>query len=348
MKVLNISSSTKITYEVHMKYSILWECALGIAASTYDELHHTLERSAEYWKTTIGKLSPDIKEELMYSRKNNTWKTLLQLLCIKDFKNLDHFTDYIENLKEEELRFYSIPFLGLANEESRKKASCGDELAKLQLIKASSNNKFFPSYIEFIYSVTFYELKEHLVKLMRGWYEAVIKPDEEYILSILKRDIESKGGMLKSLTPEKFVEWVTGGRVYLPEPTISSVLLIPQYIYRPWIVEADDINTKIFYYPVSDESIHSVKDAYVPDLALIQSYKALGDEARLRIVKFLYEGDKTLQELTDKLNLAKSTIHHHLSMLRGTKLVKVEESKYHLNKEFLFMIESELKSYLER
>ncbi|MEW9096508.1 MAG: metalloregulator ArsR/SmtB family transcription factor [Clostridiaceae bacterium] len=348
MKLLNLSSSTKTTYEIHMKYSSLWECALGIAASTYDELHHTLEKSGKYWKDIIEKLPSEVEKELMYSKKHNTWKTLLQLLNVEDFTDLNSFLKYIRNLEEGDLRFHSLPFLGIKNEEDRKNASIGNKEAMEELMKSCSNNKFFPSYIEFICNVPAATLKNHLEILMKGWYEAVIKPDEEYILSILKRDIESKNLMKENLSPEKFVEWATGGRVYLPEPTITNVLLIPQYSYRPWTVEADNTDTKIFYYPVSDESIENSKDAYAPDFNLIQGYKALGDEMRLRIIKLLYEEDRTLQELTEKLSLAKSTVHHHLAMLRSVRLVKTVESKYQLNIEFLFLMESELKSYLER
>lgn len=348
MKLLNLSSGTKITYKVHMKYSVLWECALGIAASTYDELHHTLEKSEKYWTNTIEKLSKEAQEELAYSKKNNTWKTLLQLLYVEEFEDLKTFLDYIDNLNEEKLRFYSLPFLGKENEQNRKKASLGDRSARIKLINSCSKHKFFPNYIEFICIVPVDRLKSHLITLMKEWYETVIKPEEEYILAILCRDFQSKNLMKDKLDPEKFVEWVTGGVAYSPEPTVTDVVLIPQYIYRPWTVEADSINTKIFYYSVSDESIAIDKDTYIPDINLIQGYKALGDEVRLRIVKFLYEEDKTLQELTEKLNLAKSTVHHHLSMLRSARLVKVTDSKYCLNKEFLFIMESELKNYLER
>ena len=46
-------------------------------------------------------------------------------------------------------------------------------------------------------------------------------------------------------------------------------------------------------------------------------HKALGDEARLRIVKMLFEKERTLQEITERLQLGKSTVHHHLKLLRA-------------------------------
>jgi len=347
MNLLNLSSGIKITYEVTLKYSLLWECALGIAASTYDELHHSLEKPHQYWSDAIKKLSSESQKELEYSKEHNTWKTLLHLLHVKDFEDLSTFLQYINDLSEEDLRFYSLPFLGKQNEDNRTNASLGDKKAKTCLIEACLNHKFFPDYIEFICGVPIDILKSHLTTLMQGWYETIIKPDESYTLSILKKDFEARSIMKEKLTPEKFVEWTTGS-IYAPEPTVTDVLLIPQYIYRPWTVGADDINTKIFYYPVSDESIIDGNDIYIPPFALVQGYKALGDEMRLKIIKFLYEGDATLQDLTGKLNIAKSTVHHHLSLLRAARIVRTVNSMYHLNKDNLFAIESHLKIYLDK
>jgi hypothetical protein len=347
MKLLKISSGIKTTYEVHMKYSLLWECALGIAASTYDELHHTFEKSTEYWRYIIKKLSPEAQIELEYSKRHNTWKSLLQLLQMKDFPDLISFLDYIKDLKEDDLRFSLLPFLGKQNESNRRDSSLGDKIAKIQLIETCLNHKFYPEYIEFICSIQVDILKNHLITIMNAWYETVIKPDEAYTLSILKRDFQSKISMKEKLTPEKFVEWVIG-EAYTTESSVTDVLLIPQYIYRPWTVESDDINTRIFFYPISDKNIVNSEDVYIPSFTLVQEYKSLGDEIRLKIVKLLYEGDKSLQELTSNLGFAKSTVHHHLSLLRSARLVQIVDSMYHLNKDILFIIESDLKAYLEK
>ena len=99
---------------------------------------------------------------------------------------------------------------------------------------------------------------------MTGWYESVIQKEEEEILSILKRDYETKVEMNKKMKPEEFVEWATGGVNYMPEPSVHHVLLIPQMTYRPWNIEADIEDTKVFHYPVANESIHP-EDPYEPN-----------------------------------------------------------------------------------
>jgi DNA-binding transcriptional ArsR family regulator len=105
--------------------------------------------------------------------------------------------------------------------------------------------------------------------------------------------------------------------------------------------------TKIFYYPVADESI-APNDRYTPNHFLVAKYKALGDEARLRIVKHLSEKECTLQELTGLLEVGKSTIHHHLKILRAAKLVDSKDGVYALRKQAVNLMEDDLQRYLDR
>ena len=72
---------------------------------------------------------------------------------------------------------------------------------------------------------------------MTLWYEAVISLELELINQILLTDYESKNNMKKKLSPEELVQWATGGINYTPEPSVHRVLLIPQYVYRPWKIQ---------------------------------------------------------------------------------------------------------------
>lgn len=82
---------------------------------------------------------------------------------------------------------------------------------------------------------------------------------------------------------------------YEPEPSVARVLLVPHTLYRPWTIQADAPDTKVFYYPVADENMAEQVDPYQPPHLLVQACKALGDEHRLRIVKHLAERAHSLQ-----------------------------------------------------
>ncbi|KZZ86166.1 ArsR/SmtB family transcription factor [Bacillus sp. SJS] len=335
------------TYQVEVRYSLLWEAALGITAITNTPLIKTLEQPESEWKRIKDSLQEEMLDHLDYAEKNNTWKALLQLLHEEDFEDLSSFAASINSLSDEAFKCICLPFLGSRLQKTRKEAAGGDEASLLELQKAASWNPFFPAYIELVCKEDPGKLKKHLLHMLTGWYEAAVKPDEERINRILKRDVESKSKMAAKMKPEPFVEWATEGRIYPPEPSIHHVLLIPHTIYRPWNIEADFEDTKVFFYPASNESIYP-NDPFIPPASLVQKHKALGDEIRLKIIKMLSVKGRTLQEVTDELGMGKTTIHHHLKTLKGARLVEVKESKYFLRQVSLQALSEELNQFLDR
>lgn len=347
MEVFHVTSRKRETYDVQVVYSPLWECALGIAAVTNSRLIDTLERPITYWEELKASLPKNLLHHLDYVEKHNTWKALLQLLHHLESSNLSEFCASVESLQSTQIKFICLPYIGEKFQPLRERAAAGDESAILELKQKTSDNPFFPQYIEFISNSDTDELKAHLIEVMTLWYEAVVGPELEKINEILKIDYESKNEMREKMSPEELVQWATGGVNYLPEPSVHNVLLIPQYIYRPWNIEADIEDTKVFYYPVANESL-SPNDKYMPSNFLVQKHKALGDETRLRIVKLLSKYDRSLQELTEILNMGKTTIHHHLKILRAAKLVEMNGAKYSLKANVVKLLFKELDQYLKR
>lgn len=347
MELFSTSTKGRETYRIELKQSLLWETALGLAAITNDALIQTLEYPKEKWEEIRNSLSPSLDSEVQYVREKNTWKTLLQLLHQKDFQTMDEFRSYIKELPPNDLRFISIPYLGEEHQHRRIRAAQGSIEAVKELQKLTNDNAFFPEYIVFICETDVGNLKDHLIKVMDGWLETVIKPNQEEMSRLLAVDVESKKAMAEKLEAEAFVEWATHGVTYRPEPSVYKVILIPQYIYRPWNVEADIEGAKVFYYPVANESIQP-NDPYVPNQMLVQKYKALGDETRLRILKLLSEKRMTLQELTKRLEMGKTTVHHHLKLLKSARLVAAPSSRFELNVQALTTLPKELNVFLER
>lgn len=345
MEILRTTSLKRETYQVQLKASLLWECALGIAAVTNDRLIDTLDKPKVYWDKMRESLPDALLYELNFVETHNTWKALLQLLHQRDFSDLNSFIEFIENLSEKELKFICLPYVGQKYQEMRRLAVEGDHLALNDLKVLTESNPFFPEYISFISQADPAALKKHLINVIEGWHEQVIESEADRLSTFLNRDVEAKKNMLEKMGSEEFVEWATGGITYKPEPSVHHVLLIPQYIYRPWNIEADIEDTKVFYYPIANESIDP-DDHLTPDYFLVHKHKALGDGIRLRIVKLLVERDHTLQEITNILEMGKTTVHHHLKILRSARLVGVHQSKYTLKKNAITTLSKELEYYL--
>ncbi|MGF2616996.1 winged helix-turn-helix transcriptional regulator [Rossellomorea vietnamensis] len=347
MDIYSIGSRKRETYRIELKSSLLWEAALGIAAITNESLVETLDFSKEELNGISTSFSRKLNDQLTYVKENNTWKTLLQLLHQEDFQDLASFASYVRDLSEEELKGAAIPYLGKNLNPAVSQLLQGSREALEMLQDETRENSFIPAYLEFIFTVEAEELKHHLITVLRGWYDSVIKPREGTLEAILRRDMEAKRNMSEKMEPEHFVEWATDGIKYRPEPSVFTVLLIPHYFYRPWNVEADLEGTKVIYYPVANESL-SPDSQYVPDKMLVQRYKALGDANRLKILKLISEKERTLQELTEIMGMGKTTVHHHLKLLKSARLVSDSASKYYINEQILHSAGEELKNFLKK
>lgn len=53
-----------------------------------------------------------------------------------------------------------------------------------------------------------------------------------------------------------------------------------------------------------------------------QTFKALGDPTRIRILHLLCSGEHSVNEIADTLNLTQSSVSHQLRFLKNLRLVK--------------------------
>lgn len=164
------------------------------------------------------------------------------------------------------------------------------------------------------------EMRDRMVGTLRAF--AVAAPvDWERVGPVLERDADHKRMMARTMDPERLVEWATSGVTFAPGPEVSRVVLVPSVALRPWVTITEHRGLRVFTYPVADEHLDADPDA--PPTWLVDVYKALGDERRLRILGVLAAGPAGLAEITRRVDLAKSTVHHHLRVLRTAGLVRV-------------------------
>ncbi|WP_053217551.1 hypothetical protein [Virgibacillus senegalensis] len=112
MEIIQTSARRRETYRVELKHSLLWECALGIAAITNIPLLSSLEKNEAEWKTIKAALSSDMQSQLEVVQKRNTWKALLQLLHQKNYTSIEEFIENVSQLSETDLKAACLPYLG--------------------------------------------------------------------------------------------------------------------------------------------------------------------------------------------------------------------------------------------
>jgi DNA-binding transcriptional ArsR family regulator len=118
------------------------------------------------------------------------------------------------------------------------------------------------------------------------------------------------------------VEAATCGVRFVPQPGPELVLLVPQYHFRPWNVFQDYRGLRVIQYPA--DALPAMPGE--PPPGLLRLTRALSDESRLRILRFLAMGSRSFTDVVQFMGLAKSTVHHHMVVLRAAGLVRVHDS----------------------
>jgi DNA-binding transcriptional ArsR family regulator len=228
-------------------------------------------------------------------------------------------------------------------------AAEGDEEAQEQFLKTSfPEDTGWQRTLRYLFTQDPIETKKRVLNILESWYEHVFRDLEQQIMPIIERDAEAKRALSQVVSLERLVDVATNGFELVPEPGLRKVVLIPSYIDRPWNHVTEYQDAKIFIYPVADESI--AEDASTPPVRLVRLIKALADERRLRILKKLTTGSYTLQEIADDFGAAKTTVHHHLAILRAAGLVRVQsdEKLYSLRQSNMPDINQMINSYLKK
>ena len=242
-------------------------------------------------------------------------------------RDVPAFLAHLRGTKPDEIRLHLVQFY--ARETRRmtpvaviRAAIAGDAEAQQEFLRTSHADwEPWTQYLRSVFAADGDQLKATLVGALEEWAERVWNPESPTILPILERDVESKREMLRDMPMEAFIETATNGVEFVPRPGIERVVMVPSFVNRPLVSFTEFGDVLLIVYPVADESVSAFSDS--PPLRLVRLSKALADEKRLRILRTLAEGEKTLMELAEIFGVAKTTMHHHMIILRSAGLVTV-------------------------
>ncbi|MCI3927656.1 winged helix-turn-helix domain-containing protein [Paenibacillus sp. TRM 82003] len=113
------------------------------------------------------------------------------------------------------------------------------------------------------------------------------------------------------------LEQATGGVVLEPNGHIQDMVLVPALHFRPLNMYAIYRTLGIILYPVDPPS-----DPDAPPATLLRATRALSDESRLRILRFLAPETRSFTEVVAYTGLSKGTVHHHMMALRAAGLIR--------------------------
>ncbi|HEY4845979.1 MAG TPA: ArsR family transcriptional regulator [Candidatus Dormibacteraeota bacterium] len=188
------------------------------------------------------------------------------------------------------------------------------------------------------------DLKQAALEVITEWYERIFAEDEPRIRTMLAADARAKRALLGT-DPERLILIATGIRYGLKD-RFTKVLLVPTVVMRPWVAVMNYKRLRIYAYPVVDDptSLEMARQG------LARTYRALGDEARLGILKLLADHALTMEELCQRLEQPEPVMRAHLAVLRAGRIVQIncdERITYQLRGDIMRVIGQPLQAYLK-
>lgn len=260
--------------------------------------------------------------------------------------------DWLETVGELRLRRWILGYSSDSGDQALiEQAAGGDTEAVTELMSEMSADK--PDLVEYLHwLVTTEGLPARFATALRRFRDEVFVEYEEEFAGAIDRAAAARRAAPTRGTAKEIVEEVTSGIDFDIPVGVTRVVLVPSVLTRPLSLIDTYRGTLVIYYGIADEFIDS--DPEAPPSWLVRAYKALSDERRLRILRRLSEGPASLDDLTEMLGLTKSTVHHHMSLLRAAGLIRVHipedkssrEKNYSLREQSLTDAMGYLDSYL--
>jgi DNA-binding transcriptional ArsR family regulator len=183
-------------------------------------------------------------------------------------------------------------------------------------------------------------VRNRMARAIRLWRRDLLGGREAALRERLHQAAEAKRELAGQVPPERLIEVATNGIVWRPQPGVERVVLVPCEVMSPWSNHERIDDSLLFTFPLVD--------AMGDPLQRIQHLSwVLADRSRLAALRLLAERQMTLQELADELSLRKSTMHHHLALLRAAGLLRVPfgTKAYSLRREPLAELSGALSSF---
>ncbi len=310
-----------MAYRVDVDWAPMYELLMSLQAFANKPDRKILEAGEAWVKTTRERLTPEFVADLADlasadQRDKLSWLDLLVRECPGE-RDVNGFLRWLAPLSPGELYERMAPF-------------AGDGYAALPRDAGA--------------------LRDGAIHLIARWHEQYFQHIDAAILEGLNAAAIATRARVDVMTPLDVVEQATNGVRYLPEPPPDLVVLIPQYHYRPWNVFNHYRGMHIIGYPV--DALPPEPGAPPPPLARLT--RALSDESRLRILRFLASGPRSFTTVVQFSGLAKSTVHHHMVILRAAGLVRVlarragdSAESYELRPHAIDMLGEHLRAFLQ-
>jgi DNA-binding transcriptional ArsR family regulator len=201
-----------------------------------------------------------------------------------------------------------------------ERAIAGDAAARAELRRTLGVNPSARQSIDRLFATAPAQIQADVAGVVEDWAERVFPAFRDDSMAIIERDLEAKRRLFAATPLSEALRTATNGLEF-SNSWASEIVVVPTVALRPFIAPCDTMTTAILLCSVGDEAFDD--DPTAPPRRLVQVAAALGDELRLRILHELADGDRTAKQLASRLHVDRTSLHHHLGILRSAGLVTV-------------------------
>jgi DNA-binding transcriptional ArsR family regulator len=275
-------------YRVEVDWAPAHELMVSLGAYLSRREHKTLDLGPEWVRNVRRRLTPELAADLAAERENRSLG-LIELLVqfVPGERTVDAFLHWLAEVSAGELYELAMPYLP------------DDLIAELRGFD-----------------------RERAVRILSAWNEQYFRHIDPAILRGLEVEASARRALIGTMPAIDLVEQATFGLVFVPDPVVDVVVLIPQYHYRPWNLYFQCNRLWRFTYP-ADVLPPAPGE---PPSTVLRAARVLSDASRLRILRFLARGPASFTEVARFSGLSKSTVHHHMVALRAAGLVRVRQT----------------------
>ena len=224
-----------------------------------------------------------------------------------------------EALRRRLLGAESPPNRAMVSDGAFDRALSGNRRARAEVRRTLGLNPPARQSIDRLLTTDPESLKDEIVSIVEDWRSRVFPTFADRANSLVRRDLGAKQALFREVPEDEALRVSTNGVEFDLAGWATEIILIPTVALRPFIAPVESGSRQLIMCSVADEAFDD--DPVNPPRRLVKVTAALGDELRLRILHELAGADLTAAELAARIGVERTSLHHHLGVLRSAGLV---------------------------
>jgi DNA-binding transcriptional ArsR family regulator len=320
-------TSTQSQLAVHIAAAPSFEFLLNLFVY-HEKDHDEAENTYEAGSTVIERMAEHGSPELLSALGELSgcgcgalWLGLIgHAFENAEARDVEGLVDTVRTLDPVVLRRYSLKGSGFKQENGYDQAlidsaAAGDQDSVAEMLSGKDD----VGALRLLLEMEPEDTRARVVWILERFKDEVW-PHLDDVSAVLKRDAAEKNTLSRTMSPQRLVDTATNGVTFDRQGWVSGIVLVPSAVIRPWVLITSHGSLEIFCYSVGEEQLSA--DPSAPPEYLVDMFKALADEKRLRILRVIDAGENQLSKIAERVDVAKSTAHHHLRVLRAAGLVR--------------------------